>query len=241
VMSDEDVFTASDDVTGPTCGTPVNTYVRREPRPKNTARGGTASGSGFLLWQTANIITCNHVIEGASAITVHFTSGLSFEAKIVAKDVRNDIAVLKITGFSSGDDGLRLNLQHAVASGEMVHAIGYPLTAVLGTQPSIVSGQISSTSGIEDSPTEFRMTNPVNPGNSGGPILDERGYVVGITVSGIRGKSTEGLSFGTKITAALPLLQQLGMGTGEIEAGPSETASEVFKQFSKAVVRIEAK
>lgn len=242
VMTAEDVFTAYDDVTMQTCGSTANTYVRREPRAKHASGNDSgASGSGFLLWQTAFIITCNHVVEGASEITVHFASGSTYDARVLARDANNDIAVLKLVGFTPGEEGLRLSLQSTVAAGDAVHAIGYPLGEALSRQPSIVSGQVSSTSGIEDSPTEFRMTNPVNPGNSGGPVFNGQGEVIGITVSAIRGRTVEGISFGIKIITALPLLQQVGVRFEQTDSRPSQSASQLFSLYSKAVVMIEAK
>jgi S1-C subfamily serine protease len=242
VMTGEDVFTAYDDVTTATCGSTANTYVRREPRAKHDSREGTnSSGSGFLLSQTALIITCNHVVEGASKITVHFASGSSYDARVLARDLNNDIAVLSLVGFTPGQEGFRLNMQSKIAAGDQVHALGYPLGEALSRQPSIVSGQVSSTLGIEDSPTEFRMSTPINPGNSGGPILNDRGDVLGIAVSAIRGRAVEGLSFGIKITTALPLLQQVGVRFEEMDNRPSQTASQLFSVHSRAVVMIQAK
>jgi S1-C subfamily serine protease len=242
VMTGEDVFSAYDDVTTTTCGSTANTYVRREPRAKDASgKDDGSSGSGFLLWQTALIVTCNHVVEGASKITVHFASGSSYDARVLARDANNDIAVLSLVGFSPVQEGLRLSMQNQIAAGDQVHALGYPLGEALSRQPSIVSGQVSSTLGMEDSPTEFRMSTPINPGNSGGPILNDRGDVLGIAVSGIRGRTVEGISFGIKITTALPLLQQVGVRFGEMDNRPSQTASQIFSLYSKTVVMIQTK
>jgi S1-C subfamily serine protease len=238
VMTNEDIFTAFDDVTGRTCGSTTNAYVRREPRPKqkNEAR----SGSGFLLYQTALVLTCNHLIEDASQITVRFASGTSYEARVAARDANNDIAVLHLTGFIPQQEGFRISMEATVAAGDAIHVIGYPLGNELSRQPSIVSGQVSSTSGIEDSPTEFRMTTPINPGNSGGPVLNEHGDVVGVAASAIRGHSVEGIAFGIKIVTAISLLQQAGVKFESTES-KSRSASQIFSQYSKNVVMIETK
>jgi S1-C subfamily serine protease len=238
VMTSEDIFTAYDDVTGRTCGSTTNTYVRREPRPKQ--KNETRSGSGFLLYQTALVLTCNHLIEGASQISVRFASGTSYEARVAARDANNDIAVLRLTGFMPEQDGFRISLETSVAAGDAIHVIGYPLGNELSRQPSIVSGQVSSTSGIEDSPTDFRMTTPINPGNSGGPVLNEHGDVVGIAASAIRGHSVEGIAFGIKVVTAISLLQQVGVKFDSTES-KSLSASQLFSQYSKNVVMIETK
>ena len=193
VMTSENVFSAADDAKN-SCGPATNVYVRKEPRPKVVKGTLAKSGSGFLLSGTAFVMTAYHVVEGASQIDVRFPSGAKHTAQIAARDIDNDLAILKLLEFKSNGDGFRMNLQSSLAAGDSVHALGFPLTNALGEQPSIVSGEVSSTTGVDDSPTQFRMTALINSGNSGGPILNQNGEVVGIAVGSLVGRSVEGVN-----------------------------------------------
>jgi S1-C subfamily serine protease len=244
VMSSENAFTAHDDVTMTTCGATTNVYVRKEPKPRTDATPESrvaASGTGFLVVGSSFVITAHHVVERASTITVRFPNGDKYAAKVVGRDANNDIAVLNLAGFVPSDRGFSLGIQTPVSAGETVHAIGYPLSTLLGQQPSIVSGQVSSTTGLEDSPTEFRLTAPINSGNSGGPIINQYGDVVGIAVAALRGRTVEGIGFGVKIVTALPLLQQVGIKLDQKPGKETLNASQLFANRSKDVVLIEAK
>lgn len=239
VMTSDSVFSATDDARG-SCGSTTNVYVRKEVRPASAPETISISGSGFLLHQTNFIVTAYHVIEGASQIAIRFPSGASYSARIAARDIKNDLAILKLLEFTPNEDGFRMDLKSSLSAGDLVHALGFPLTNELGQQPSIVSGEVSSTTGLDDSPTQFRMTAAINSGNSGGPILNQNGEVVGIVVSSLVGKSIAGVNFGVKTSAALPLLQQVGIGIDDQRQVSSMTASQLFAAFSKNVVLVQA-
>ena len=238
VMQGPNVFVTYDDVTMRTCGGTIHTYVRKwSPVTKEVSR--PASGSGFLLWKTALVLTADHVIESASRIYVRFSTGEKYEAHVVARDSINDLALLDLVSYIPGPRGFRINPRAIVRIGESAHVIGYPLAPRLGLQPSIVSGHVSSSRGLDDAPTQFRITAPVNPGNSGGPILNQEGEVIGIAVSAIRHRLIEGIAFGIKIAAAFPLLQR-----GKVRLEWEETAQlnpeQIFSRYSPDVVLIEA-
>lgn len=238
VMTAKDIFTTYDDVTILTCGGTVHTYIRNAPAGEEETRLAV-SGSGFLLWNTALILTAHHVVGKAKDISIHFATGEEYQASIIARDSTNDLAILELRGFQPGDRGFQVNPQTGVGIGESVHALGYPLTALLGRQPSIVTGQVSSTVGLEETPTQFRMTAPINPGNSGGPILNERGEVVGISVSSLRNQLLEGITFGIKIATALPLLQEADVVIQPMSTHPPLTPDKIFSNHAQDVVLIE--
>jgi S1-C subfamily serine protease len=183
-------------------------------------------------------MTAYHVIEGGSQFAIRFPTGATYRARILARDVNNDLAILKLLDFAPGENGFRMSLSASLRPGDLIHALGFPLSAELGERPSIVSGQVSSTTGIDDSPTQFRMTALVNPGNSGGPVLNQDGDVVGVVVAALEGRKIEGVKFGVKITTALPLLQQVGLRLDESSQRNSMNASQLFAEFSKDVVLI---
>ncbi len=238
-MNDMHSFTTYDDlpahVKAP--GGRTTSYMRKEQvlTIDDIAR---SSGTGFLIRNTNLIITAHHVIGKAKTIGVRFPDGNIFPAEIVGRDAQNDIAILRLEFFTpSPERGFHLDSDSDVAPGETVHALGYPLGETLGKQPSIVSGQVSATAGINNAQNQFRITTPINPGNSGGPILNSHGKVVGIAVAVIRDQKIEGVAFGIKINAAIPMLQKLSVDLSGDES-ESMTADEIFRRLSQDVVYI---
>jgi hypothetical protein len=239
VMNDMHSFTANDDlpahVKAP--GGKTTSYMRKEQimTVDDIAR---SSGTGFLIRNTNLIITAHHVVGKAKSIGVRFPDGNIFPAEVVGRDAQNDIAILRLEFFTPlAERGFQLDSDSDVAPGETVHALGYPLGETLGRQPSIVSGQVSATTGMKEAANQFRITTPINPGNSGGPILNSHGTVVGIAVAVIRDQRIEGVAFGIKINAAVPMLQKLSV---DLSGNKSESmsADEIFRRFAQDVVYI---
>jgi S1-C subfamily serine protease len=157
------------------------------------------------------ILTNQHVIEGASAVTVTRASGQERSATVVAQDAKHDLAVLHID--EAGLPALTLGSSDGLAMGESVVAIGYALD--LSGGPTVTSGIISSLersidvqdAGAVRSYTGLLQTDAaLNRGNSGGPLLALDGSVVGVNVAG--GDGVENIGFAIPIGVADPLLQQ---------------------------------
>jgi S1-C subfamily serine protease len=127
-----------------------------------------------------------------------------------------------------------------------VHALGYPLGAGLSRQPSMVTGTISSTVGLEDDISRFRTTAPINPGSSGGPIVNDRGQVMGVAVAGLVREGVEAIRFGIKASATTALLQQARIATSfdvvvKPAPAPPRPPDQIFAEVSLSVVLIEAR
>jgi S1-C subfamily serine protease len=102
-------------------------------------------------------------------------------ASVVAVDARRDLAVLSVpVGFGPA---LVFRDGPAVQRGESVVVYGFPLSGVLSSGPSLTTGDVSALSGLRDNPLHFTITAPVQPGNSGGPLLDAQGHVIGVVVA----------------------------------------------------------
>lgn len=152
-------------------------------------------GSGFIVDPEGYIITNEHVVRGAERLLVRFTSGETAGATLVGSDRRSDMAVLKIDGGNL--PALELSDSSQVQMGDLVWAVGSPF----GLENSITFGIVSSTSrrassGVtDDIYQEFIQTDAaVNPGNSGGPMVNLAGEVVGVATM-IYGKQFQGVSF----------------------------------------------
>ena len=136
------------------------------------------SGSGFIITPDGYIATNFHVVEGTSELAVRTTNGKTYRATVAIADTKNDLVVLKIE--ASGLAYLPVVDSSTVKRGTMVLAGGFPQIFVQGIEPKVTDGMISALTGIRDDPTTFQISNPVQPGNSGGPLFTLDGNVIGI-------------------------------------------------------------
>lgn len=142
---------------------------------------GAGSGSGVLISQDGYVLTNQHVVGSASRVKVRWADGAEGMADVVRVDPGRDVAVLKIDPRGRKPLALRGG---AAALGETVFAVGTPLDAMF--QGTVTRGIISSPRRAFEGRDYIQSDVTVNPGNSGGPLLDEQGAVIGLTVIGIR-------------------------------------------------------
>ncbi len=173
-------------------------------------------GSGFIVSADGTILTNAHVVDGARKVTVKLTDHREFEAKVVGVDTKSDVAVLKIE--ATGLPVVTLGDPRQLEVGEWVVAIGSPF----GFENSVTAGIVSAKgrSLPDDTYVPFIQTDvAVNPGNSGGPLFNLRGEVVGIN-SQIYSRSGgyQGVSFAIPIDVAMNVGEQL-QATGHVSRG----------------------
>jgi S1-C subfamily serine protease len=148
--------------------------------PAEPGRGGTASGTGFVVSRSGHILTNAHVVDGCSTLTGRAPSG-SFPLTLLNTDSQNDLAVLQssapLPAVAAFRDG------RGVRPGDDVIAAGFPLQDVLANQMNVTTGTVSALAGPQDNAMQLQITVPIQPGNSGGPLLDRSGHVVGVVVS----------------------------------------------------------
>jgi serine protease Do len=155
----------------------VESSVRSDtPQPKQ----GKTSGTAFFVDLNGHMITNRHVVEGCNRVTVLSPNG-EIEAKVVKKDSGFDLALLKVHHRPNAQAIFRAG--PAIRSGEKVSVFGFPYFGVLSTGGSVTIGNISALSGLGDNSLQMQISNPVQPGNSGGPLLDSSGNLVGVVVS----------------------------------------------------------
>src|SRR5438067_3926690 len=142
-----------------------------------------AQGSGFIYDSSGHIITNDHVVANATAISVMFSDGSKYSAKVVGADPSTDLAVIKVNAPASKLHPLSLGDSSKLAVGDGVVAIGSPF----GLDGTVTSGIVSALHREMTSPNHFAIDNSIqtdaaiNHGNSGGPLLNSQGKVVGIT------------------------------------------------------------
>ena len=186
-MSPEQVAKAQDLARNwrPLKGAMAPENVTRPRAPANAASNPTpkakhpfATGSGFFVSSQGHVLTNQHVVSGCQSVTI-LVSGKEEGVAVVGKDAGNDLAILKP---NVATPSIATIAAGRVKVGEAVLAVGYPLQGLLSSGPSVTKGNVSALAGIHDDSRMLQITAPVQPGNSGGPLLDESGNVVGVIV-----------------------------------------------------------
>jgi putative serine protease PepD len=187
--------------------------------PFGHSQESVGQGSGFVYDTSGHVVTNEHVVDGASSVTVKFANGKSYSAKVVGRDSSTDVAVLKVNAPSSALHPLTLADSDAVSVGDGVVAIGSPF----GLENSVTSGIVSALHRSIDSPNGFSIPDaiqtdaPINHGNSGGALLDASGHVIGIT-SQIESDSggNDGVGFAVPSNTVRSVVSQL-LASGKVE------------------------
>lgn len=193
---------------------------------KGVTDSGTILGSGFVLSPDGKIATNLHVIREMKSGGVQLASGEVYDNLLVlAWDDRKDLAIVKVAGFDL--PAIELGNSNDVKAGEPVIAIGSPS----GLQGTVTAGVVSA---IRDDPFSggykvIQTDAASNPGNSGGPLLNSKGQVIGVITSKLR--ATEGLNFAVPINYVRGLMNTLGkpMTLTELKATLTSTPADVFK------------
>lgn len=141
------------------------------------------AGSGFIVDSGRKIVTNRHVIEGGKEFAVRTGLGEIIKAKLLFMSTSDDLAVLELDKPLPSDRSIPSNAYSKPGVGRNVVVMGYPLWSMLGQgAPSLTNGMVSKRTGLQDDKGTFQLTAKVNKGNSGGPVFDLSGNVVGITV-----------------------------------------------------------
>jgi len=188
-------------------------------------------GSGFILDREGYIVTNNHVVENADEIKVKLANGKEFDAKVVGRDSRTDLALIKING-SSDLQPLNMGDSDTLKVGSWVVAIGSPF----GLEQTVTAGIVSAkgrTIGAGPYDNFIQTDASINPGNSGGPLINTKGEVVGINTAIIA--SGQGIGFAIPINMAkevMPQLKDKGKVTrGWLGVGIQEVTPDLAKSF----------
>jgi S1-C subfamily serine protease len=184
--------------------------------------GGTATGSGFVIDDEGHILTNNHVIEGASKVTVKLgDSEKTYDAEVVGTDPGTDVALLQVDAPKSEIHPLTLGRSSEMEVGDPVVAIGNPF----GLDRTVTSGIVSALQRDIQAPNGFSISHviqtdaAINPGNSGGPLINAEGAVIGINAqiaTGGGGNGNVGIGFAIPIDTVRAEIEALKT-KGEVE------------------------
>lgn len=180
------------------------------------------SGSGFLITSDGRILTNSHVVSGCTTIAARLPGSPMQSVRVAASDPTNDLALLTSNLRPSHVPALRVG----VRTGENVAVYGFPLAGLLPSTGNFTVGNVSATAGMRDDTRALQISAPVQKGNSGGPLLDQAGNVVGIvfgkmnTLAAAQAMADipQNVNFAVKATVELSFLQTHGVQSAEVLA-----------------------
>jgi serine protease Do len=149
------------------------------PPPPKPAEPQISTGTAFFVTEDGALVTSEHVIQGCSKVAIKTSDGAILEVRIVAQDAANDLAILKADKTVLKVAALRIG----VRLGEGVEAFGFPHADILSSSGNFTLGNVTALSGMGDDSRFIQMSAPVQAGNSGGPLLDQNGNLVGVVAA----------------------------------------------------------
>ena len=168
----------------------------------------SGAGSGVIISQDGYILTCAHVVDGATSVKVQLQNGETYDASIVGSDATSDIAVLKIE--ATGLTPAVIGDSDALAVGETVVAVGNPLGTLSNTVTDGIISALNREVTVEDNDMTLLQTNAsISPGNSGGGLFNANGELIGIVNAKSSYSEAEGIGFAIPIDQAMEIAQQL--------------------------------
>jgi S1-C subfamily serine protease len=207
------------------------------------------NGTGFFISKDGYIATNYHVIAESTEIELEFIRNgqkQNYKAKIIQSDKQNDLAILKIDDNSFNPFSLiPFNFETSLTNvGTNVFALGYPMAlSLMGTEIKFTDGKISSKTGFQGDISTYQMTTPIQPGNSGGPLFDFDGNLVGVNSAIIRADIADNVSYAIKSSYLKNLIDVLptSLNLPNYKTIMNKTLTEKIKIISDYVVLIRVK
>ena len=199
----------------------------------------TFTGTGFFITDDGYLISNYHVVKGAAKVRLLTGAGL-IDASVVKVDAANDLALLKAVGRFAP---LPIAASRTVKLGGTVATVGFPDIGLQGFAPKLAKGEIASLAGAADDPRYFQISLPVQPGNSGGALVDARGNVVGIVAAKLSAKAAldatgqlpENVNYAVKSSLLLSFLESVPDVAAKLKDPKSlQTATPPFEDVVKS-------
>jgi len=226
-------------------------------KPKPSLRS-SSSGSGFFVSKFGHVVSNQHVVNECKSITVGDSAKKQVQAELLEADKRNDLALLMLSSMEATSTetkslirklGIRVAKRTAPLSsdgllrsddvelGERVLVSGYPYGEIFSDTIKVTGGMVSAIRGMGDDSGQFQIDAAVQPGNSGGPIYDQKGNIVGVVVSQLNklkvakaiGSLPENVNFGIKASTVRQFLTSAGLPTKWSEQTESLSTKDLAK------------
>jgi S1-C subfamily serine protease len=221
---------------------PSQTVASSAPPTKRAA-----TGTGFFITRQGHLLTNAHVVNGCKALTVAQPSGSPVSATAVATDKQNDLAILQIASPPAAIATLRGS--RPIRPGEPVVAYGFPLIGIVSSGGALTTGTVSALTGLKDDTRYLQISAPIQPGNSGGPLMDTTGAVVGVTTSSIStnkaaqvmGATPQNVNFAIKADVVRTFLASSGISAETGTSGRELSPADIGEKARAFTVLIECK
>lgn len=204
-----------------------------------------SSGTGFFVAQSGLVVTNAHVVDGCSTLTAKISGGQSSSATVLSLDKSNDLALLR-TGLTPRNVA---TIRSGVRLGEQVAAFGFPLAGLLSTSGNFTLGHVSALTGLGDNAGLLQISTPVQPGNSGGPLVDQSGNVVGVIVgkldavkvAAVTKDLAQNVNFAIKASILVNFLESSGSYTSSVTANATISSADLAEKAKSISVFIECR
>lgn len=214
----------------------------QEPSPPSSAEPALTTGTGFFVTAAGHLITNEHVVRRCDRITGRLASGEVFPLSLVASDPRNDLAVLK----GAGGRAFASLRRSTPPLGERVVVYGFPLSGELAASGNLTTGLISASTGLRGDSGQFQISAPIQPGNSGGPVLDDQGLVVAVVQSKldaarahrVTGDVPQNVNFAIKGNVLKSFLEAEGIRFDERSSGERRRESAIAEDAMRYTVLV---
>ena len=174
---------------------------------ENPFGAGISNGTGFFVTADGYVVTNAHVVDGCEDPKVVCGLAGPIPARVLARDVTNDLALLKVDFTSDHVATLRAG----VKIGEEIAAFGYPLLGKLSSGGNFTLGNVSALAGVHNDSGHIQISAPVQGGNSGGPVIDQSGNVIGVVVSKLTDHTQQNVNFAIKVSVLTVFLDLYGV------------------------------
>jgi len=225
---------------------PTSTEPRGNQPPQRSApRAGASSGTGFFVSGRGHVVTNHHVVKQCKSIQVGYSGGLLEKATLLATDRKNDLALL----VSDLRGEIVPGLKPRIRVGENIYVYGFPLSGLLSKTGNFTVGYITSAAGLGDDTSQLQISAPVQPGNSGGPLVDKHGNVVGVIVSKLNvlrlakyiKDVPQNVNFAIKASIAASFLEANGLEVPEALSTETLEPADIASRSKKYTVRVVCK
>lgn len=207
-----------------------DTRTPNERVSRRAKRKPLGTGTGFVVSKTGHILTNRHVVNNCGSVKLRWADGDEGTARILNISKNADLALLKtsskVTSVAKFRSGKRLR------QGDDIAVYGFPLTGILSASGNLTTGSVAALAGLGDNASLMQISAPVQPGNSGGPVFDKSGRIVGVVVSKLNAVKAvavlkdipQNINFAIKASVATNFLEARGV-TYEVETGGVERSN----------------
>ncbi|HWW00676.1 MAG TPA: serine protease [Candidatus Acidoferrum sp.] len=202
-----------------------------------------SQGTGFLVTSDGQVVTCAHVVGREPKATL-WIQGVRYLGRVVAVDTNVDVAVIQVEDSHPPFRWVAFSAESTYRMGQDIFSMGFPLADLLGTQPRLTKGLVSSTSGLADDPKQLQVSAEVQAGNSGGPLLNARGEVIGMvsaTLNPVKVMLLSGGDLPQNVNFAIkkePIEEFLASSKVSFAARTNTPSADVFEDAGKSLVLV---